>query len=535
MFLSDNGGCAEVLKEEGTHATAPPLARDGAPCRRQPHRRHPRRRAHLPELRPSLGQSQQHALPALQAVGPRRRDLYALHRPLARRHPAGRHRHTTLPTSPTSSPRSSTSPAPRTPASADGGPCTRRRGEPAGPSSPERPGTARRTDLLGARGQPGGARRRLKLVAVKGGPWELYRMDRDRTETDDLADRLDRDVRRLSAEWHRWAARTGVVDWDELLVRALRPDTETASDRGPGVHIPGGTFVVGTDDRTASPATARARSARSRCARSGSRRRPSPTREFAAFVEATGHVTEAERFGWSLRLRRAARPTTARGDAAARRGRAVVARRSRAPTGAAPEGRGSGVDGARPTTRRPRLLERRLGVLRVGRDAACRRRPSGSTRPGAASSGSRYPWGDELDAGRRHRMQHLAGHVPRSRTPATTATSAPRPVDVVPAQRLRPLQHDRQRLGVVRGLVRARLAPSTPARRNPHGPPSGDATASCAAARTSATTSYCNRYRVAARSATRRTAPPATSASAGPATCRSAHECRRSSAPPTSC
>ena len=61
----------------------------------------------------------------------------------------------------------------------------------------------------------------LKLVAVKGGPWELYRMDRDRTETDDLADRLDRDVRRLSAEWHRWAARTGVVDWDELLVRAL--------------------------------------------------------------------------------------------------------------------------------------------------------------------------------------------------------------------------------------------------------------------------------------------------------------------------
>jgi arylsulfatase A-like enzyme len=60
----------------------------------------------------------------------------------------------------------------------------------------------------------------LKLVAVQGGPWELYRMDLDRTERDDLADRYPRDVERLGARWERWADRTGVVPWPELLARA---------------------------------------------------------------------------------------------------------------------------------------------------------------------------------------------------------------------------------------------------------------------------------------------------------------------------
>ena len=31
MFLSDNGGCAEFLREDGPHASAPPLTRDGRP------------------------------------------------------------------------------------------------------------------------------------------------------------------------------------------------------------------------------------------------------------------------------------------------------------------------------------------------------------------------------------------------------------------------------------------------------------------------------------------------------------------------
>jgi hypothetical protein len=45
-------------------------------------------------------------------------------------------------------------------------------------------------------------------------------MDLDRTEADDLAARYPRDVRRLVEEWERWAARTGVVPWDEVLAGA---------------------------------------------------------------------------------------------------------------------------------------------------------------------------------------------------------------------------------------------------------------------------------------------------------------------------
>ncbi|GIU88879.1 MAG: sulfatase [Acidimicrobiia bacterium] len=59
----------------------------------------------------------------------------------------------------------------------------------------------------------------LKLVSVHGRPWELYRMDLDRTETNDLADRYPRDVRRLEALHDDWALRTGVIPWDRLAPR----------------------------------------------------------------------------------------------------------------------------------------------------------------------------------------------------------------------------------------------------------------------------------------------------------------------------
>jgi arylsulfatase A-like enzyme len=46
-----------------------------------------------------------------------------------------------------------------------------------------------------------------KLVSVDGGPWELYRIDTDRSELDDLAGREPEKVRQLAARWQRW--------WDE--------------------------------------------------------------------------------------------------------------------------------------------------------------------------------------------------------------------------------------------------------------------------------------------------------------------------------
>lgn len=59
----------------------------------------------------------------------------------------------------------------------------------------------------------------LKLVAAHGQPWELYRMDSDRTETDDLAAQYPGEVARLAALHDDWSRRTGALPWDEALTR----------------------------------------------------------------------------------------------------------------------------------------------------------------------------------------------------------------------------------------------------------------------------------------------------------------------------
>jgi arylsulfatase len=54
-----------------------------------------------------------------------------------------------------------------------------------------------------------------KLVARgRNRPWELYDMDADRTETQDLAGRYPDEVRRLAAVWEEWAGRTQVIPWE---------------------------------------------------------------------------------------------------------------------------------------------------------------------------------------------------------------------------------------------------------------------------------------------------------------------------------
>ncbi len=57
---------------------------------------------------------------------------------------------------------------------------------------------------------------RWKLVAAgKEGPWELYDLETDRTETEDLAEKLPERVEELAAMWQVWAERTGVIPWPE--------------------------------------------------------------------------------------------------------------------------------------------------------------------------------------------------------------------------------------------------------------------------------------------------------------------------------
>jgi arylsulfatase len=50
-----------------------------------------------------------------------------------------------------------------------------------------------------------------KLVSAgDGAPWELYDLDRDRSELNDLAGRRPDKVREMAGLWAAWAARVGV-------------------------------------------------------------------------------------------------------------------------------------------------------------------------------------------------------------------------------------------------------------------------------------------------------------------------------------
>lgn len=55
-----------------------------------------------------------------------------------------------------------------------------------------------------------------KLVSKHGSPWELYRMDEDRTELNDLSAKDSGRVQSMEKEYMQWANRCGVVEWDKL-------------------------------------------------------------------------------------------------------------------------------------------------------------------------------------------------------------------------------------------------------------------------------------------------------------------------------
>jgi len=60
---------------------------------------------------------------------------------------------------------------------------------------------------------------RWKLVAKADQPWELYDMEKDRTEMHDLAATHPQEVQQLSAKWDAWAARANVLPlggWKEI-------------------------------------------------------------------------------------------------------------------------------------------------------------------------------------------------------------------------------------------------------------------------------------------------------------------------------
>ncbi len=62
-----------------------------------------------------------------------------------------------------------------------------------------------------------------KLVAEYHGPWELYDIEGDRTELNDLASTQPGKVAELTALWQSWADRAGVVPWEKLPGSNYKP------------------------------------------------------------------------------------------------------------------------------------------------------------------------------------------------------------------------------------------------------------------------------------------------------------------------
>ena len=190
--------------------------------------------------------------------------------------------------------------------------------------------------------------------------------------------------------------------------------------------------------------------------------------QFGDFVRETGYMTDAERFNWSFVFHAFVPPALKR---------RIVNVPCETPWWypvphaywAQPEGPGSTV--------LDRLDHPVVHVSWNDAQAYCRwsgtRLPTrgrmGVRGPRRAGPESVYPWGDDLDAGRKTPLQHLAGPLPRpehrrGRFRGDGAGGRLR------AERLRALQRGRQCLGVVRGRLLARLSPRDiphrPARRS---------------------------------------------------------------------
>ena len=62
----------------------------------------------------------------------------------------------------------------------------------------------------------------FKLVRKFNNPWELYDMEADRTELNDLMGKNDPLTRTLTREFDAWATRVGVMDWNVALPKLLK-------------------------------------------------------------------------------------------------------------------------------------------------------------------------------------------------------------------------------------------------------------------------------------------------------------------------
>ena len=230
--------------------------------------------------------------------------------------------------------------------------------------------------------------------------------------------------------------------------RAAAHDVATAAM----VDLPGGEFVMGFEGTGAYPADGESPVHNVELRPFRIDAVAVSIARFGEFVEATGFVTEAERFGWSFVFGGFLPddfPDT-RGVANAPWWRQVYGANWRHPAGPA-----SGITDIadHPVTH----------VSWNDAQAFCSwsgtRLPTEAEWEYAARGGrpsSIFPWGDELEPEGEHRMNVFQGTFPADNTLGRWIRRhcAGR---FIPAERLRALQHHRQRVGVVRRLVRPRV------------------------------------------------------------------------------
>jgi formylglycine-generating enzyme required for sulfatase activity len=261
------------------------------------------------------------------------------------------------------------------------------------------------------------------------------------------------------------------------------------------VLLPGGAFVMGTDSAEGFPADGEGPAHEVRVEPFRIDRCAVTNAEFRLFVDATGHETEAERFGWSFVFGGFVPPWAARH---------VRGEASGAPWWLAvekacwdtPEGPGSG-------------LERRWDhpVVHISWNDArayCawsgRRLPTEAEWEFAARGGlvgKRYPWGDELLSGGRHRCNIWQGTFPARNLGEDGY------LGTAPARSFPPNGYELYNVaGNVWEWCSDRFAASYYAEsphRDPQGPSEGEPRVMRGGSYL-CHESYCNRYRVAARS-----------------------------------
>jgi len=279
------------------------------------------------------------------------------------------------------------------------------------------------------------------------------------------------------------------------LNQTAKPSDATADAKRPTIALPGGTFLMGTDYEWGFPADGEGPVLAVSLSPCEIDVFPVTNADFAAFVAATGYGTEAEEFGWSFVFW--SHIPADRYDELVEDTAATTPWWCKVP-GAfwkQPEGPGSGVDNR----------ENHPVAHVTWNDAAAyaawasKSLPTEAQWEYAARGGLEqklYPWGDELTPGGKHLCNIWQGEFPIKDT-AEDGYAGTCPVDAFPPNGFG--------LYSVTGNVwewcadwfHAAFAAHPPL-RDPSGPPIGQAKVMkggsflCHA-------SYCNRYRVAAR------------------------------------